>query len=160
MLSRVTLWRRRKRIKEIRSQMIANKCSFLDEESLELASSSISNSISAKGFPDNEARPINDCEYQFSHTIPDPDSNISKTTDEAECVPDFNEDQMWIDDNVKESDPWMNLTIEPVFQYPVMENQELFVNMTRDPVEKEIAAALVLLKVSMYLLKHYFNTLE
>ncbi|CAF1661149.1 unnamed protein product [Rotaria magnacalcarata] len=147
MLSRVTLWRRRKRIKEIRSQMIANKCSFLDEESLELASSSISNSISAKGFPDNEARPINDCEYQFSHTIPDPDSNISKTTDEAECVPDFNEDQMWIDDNVKESDPWMNLTIEPVFQYPVMENQELFVNMTRDPVEKEIAAALVLLKV-------------
>ncbi|CAF1608501.1 unnamed protein product, partial [Rotaria magnacalcarata] len=72
-------------------------------------------------------------------------------------VPDFHEDQMWIDDNMKESDPWMNLTIEPVFQYPVMENQELFVNMTRDPVEHEIAAAFVLLKVSMSLLKHNFN---
>ncbi|CAF2094813.1 unnamed protein product [Rotaria magnacalcarata] len=118
-----------------------------EKKSLELASSSIPDSIRSKGFPDNEARPINDCEYQFSHTIPDPDFNISNATDDAECVPDFHEDQMWIDDNMKESDPWMNLTIEPVFQYPVMENQELFVNMTRDPVEHEIAAAFVLLKV-------------
>lgn len=38
MLSRVTLWRRRKRIKEIRSQMIANKCSFLDEECVSISS--------------------------------------------------------------------------------------------------------------------------
>ncbi|CAF3792263.1 unnamed protein product [Rotaria sp. Silwood1] len=56
------------------------------------------------------------------------------------------EDQMWLEECM-DNDPWENVEIEPMFQYPVMENDFLSNEISQTPPEKDIAAALVLLKV-------------
>ncbi|CAF1363761.1 unnamed protein product [Rotaria sordida] len=58
----------------------------------------------------------------------------------------MHEDQMWLEECV-DNDPWKNVEIAPMFQYPVMENDFLSDESSQTPPEKDIAAALVLLKI-------------
>ncbi|CAF4001231.1 unnamed protein product [Rotaria sordida] len=68
------------------------------------------------------------------------------TNDGSQDVSDMHEDQMWLEECV-DNDPWKNVEIAPMFQYPVMENDFLSDESSQTPPEKDIAAALVLLKI-------------
>lgn len=54
------------------------------------------------------------------------DPDIPTKTDEPEDSTDFHDEHMWLDDNVKKVDPWRNVQVEPIFKYPVLEDQFLF----------------------------------
>lgn len=40
-------------------------------------------------------------------------------------------DQMWLEENLHTIDPWKNMEFEPIFQYPVEDNEFLFCDTSR-----------------------------
>lgn len=40
-------------------------------------------------------------------------------------------DQTWLEENVHNIDPWKNIELEPIFQYPVEDNEFSFRDTSR-----------------------------
>ncbi|CAF1607895.1 unnamed protein product [Rotaria magnacalcarata] len=144
MFSRATLWRRKKRLKEILSQRLANTVSTFDENFLGSTSSDFFQNTNLETSSD-EANSFNHIESQSHFSISSYHCNMPKIDDELDDGSDFYDEKMWLEENVADTDLWKNVEFEPA--YPVLENEFLFNEISQKPAEKDIAAALVLLKL-------------
>ncbi|CAF5179181.1 unnamed protein product [Rotaria magnacalcarata] len=144
MFSRATLWRRKKLLKEILSQRLANTVSTFDENFLGSTSSDFFQDTNLETSSD-EAHSFNHIESQSHFSMSSHHYNKPKIDDELEGESDFYDENMWLEENVTDTDLWKNVEFEPA--YPVVENEFLFNEISQKPAEKDIAAALVLLKV-------------
>ncbi|CAF3619678.1 unnamed protein product [Rotaria socialis] len=144
MFSRATLWRRKKRLKEILSQRLANTVSTFDENFLGSTSPDFFHDTNLETSSD-EANSFNHIESQSHFSMSSYHYNMPKIDDELDDGSDFYDEKMWLEENVTDTDLWKNVEFEPA--YPVLENEFLFNEISQKPAEKDIAAALVLLKL-------------
>ncbi|CAF1432883.1 unnamed protein product, partial [Rotaria sordida] len=139
MLSRATLWRRKKKFKEKLCELVTTSTSSSNENWIHPLSADILS---------------NNAEVDFSTQIStvtatetESDFFASVIDDEFEDEPDVFVHQTWLEENTNNIDPWKNVELESAFQFPIEENEILFHDIDPNPTEREIAAALVLLKV-------------
>ncbi|CAF2137345.1 unnamed protein product [Rotaria magnacalcarata] len=123
MFSRATLWRRKKRLKEILSQRLANTVSTFDENFLGSTSSDFFQNTNLETSSD-EANSFNHIESQSHFSISSYHCNMPKIDDELDDGSDFYDEKMWLEENVADTDLWKNVEFEPA--YPVLENEFLF----------------------------------
>ncbi|CAF3872548.1 unnamed protein product [Rotaria magnacalcarata] len=146
MPSRVTLWRHKKRLKELLSRRIMTSASLFDKNLLDSTSSNISNDNTEE--ISHQADSLNHFESQSDFSTYNYHSDVQIAENGSQDVLNAYDEQMWLDERVENIiDPWGNVEIEPIFQYPVMEKEFLFADSSQTPTQKEIAAALVLLKI-------------
>ncbi|CAF4129488.1 unnamed protein product [Rotaria socialis] len=130
MPSRVTLWRRKKRLKELLSQRIMTNASLFDENLLDSTSSTISNDNNEE--VSHQADSLNHFESQSDFSTSNCYSDVQIAENGSQDVFDAYDDQMWLDERVLNAiDPWENVEIEPIFQYPVLEKEFLFANSSQ-----------------------------
>ena len=53
---------------------------------------------------------------------------MSITDKKSEDEPNMYIDHMWLEESQSSTDPWENVELEPMFQYPVMENEFLSID--------------------------------
>ena len=95
--------------------------SFLDS-----ASTDISNNVGSEALSKNETQSTG-CQQNKPIALTfDSVTNKPAYTDGFEDTCDSEDEQWWIDDNMNKTDPWKSVNVEPMFQYPVFENQYLF----------------------------------
>jgi hypothetical protein len=73
----------------------------------------------------NQTQPLNLSGIQSHLSAYSYHSSVSITEDILEDEPDMYIDQMWFEQSVDNIDPWKNVELEPIFQYPLMENEFL-----------------------------------
>ncbi|CAF4053495.1 unnamed protein product [Rotaria magnacalcarata] len=127
MFSRATLWRRKKLLKEILSQRLANTVSTFDENFLGSTSSDFFQDTNLETSSD-EAHSFNHVESQSHFSMSSHHYNKPKIDDELEGESDFYDENMWLEENVTDTDLWKNVEFEPA--YPVVENEFLFNEIT------------------------------
>ncbi|CAF1397355.1 unnamed protein product [Rotaria magnacalcarata] len=138
------MWRHKQRFKELLGRIVTINALRFNENLLDSELPDISNhnteEISQETYSENH--------FQFSYGLSNYSchSDNSKVEDALEDAVHMDDNQMWLEKRIEDADPWKDVDVEQIFQYPVADNEFLSTDINQIPAEKDIAAAVVLLK--------------
>ncbi len=140
MFSRTTLWRRKKRLKELFSRIIASTNSPCDEKYMLILLLTYTAFFISFSWLDpilsetsNNIAEVDLLTQKQSLNLSESQSYLftSINDDKSEDEPDMFVDQTWLEESVDNIDPWKNIEFEPKCQYSVEDNEFLLRDTSR-----------------------------